>query len=246
MAYPDGLIELNPALDRVSLARAFREGRSRVQVPDVLTLESATRLLHVLMHETPWGLAWQAGLEGPQGLRSEELRALAPERRAHMAQAIDTAMQGDAYAFAFAQYRILDAYLERWNPGSAQERIIEEINAGPFLELVRDVTGETGLIKADAQATLYAPGQFLSLHDDSHVEQGWRIAYVLNLCAQEWRPDWGGYLNFFDEKGNIEQGIKPAFNTLNLFRVPQPHNVSLVSGSAPPARFAVTGWCRDR
>ena len=124
--------------------------------------------------------------------------------------------------------------------------VLEHINDTPFLDLVRAVTGIEELIKADAQATLYAPGHFLGRHDDSHVGEGWRIAYVLSLCDGEWRLDWGGYLNFLDAQGDVIAGYKPRFNALNLFAVPQRHQVTYVAPFAPVARFAITGWFRDR
>jgi Rps23 Pro-64 3,4-dihydroxylase Tpa1-like proline 4-hydroxylase len=103
-----------------------------------------------------------------------------------------------------------------------------------------------GLIKADAQATAYTPGDFLSLHTDSHVAEGWRVAYVLNFAPPDWKPDWGGYLNFFDADGDVVAGWRPRFNALNLLKVPQPHNVSYVPPFAPAERIAITGWFRDR
>jgi Rps23 Pro-64 3,4-dihydroxylase Tpa1-like proline 4-hydroxylase len=113
------------------------------------------------------------------------------------------------------------------------------------MDLVRAITGTPELIKADAQATLYAPQQFLSVHNDEHASAGRRIAYVLNLCAEEWRPEWGGYLLFHDDDGDVIAGFRPRFNALNLFAVPQRHSVSFVAPFAAMARYAITGWFRD-
>jgi len=59
-------------------------------------------------------------------------------------------------------------------------------------------------------------------------------------------PDWGGYLNFYDDDGDVIAGYRPRFNALNLFAVPQQHNVSFVPPFAAVARYAITGWFRDR
>jgi Rps23 Pro-64 3,4-dihydroxylase Tpa1-like proline 4-hydroxylase len=123
--------------------------------------------------------------------------------------------------------------------------LIELINDEPFLDLARAVTGLAQLTKADGQATLFAQGQFLAAHDDSHVAEGWRVAYVLNLCALDWRPEWGGYLLFYDDEGDVVAGFRPRFNTLNLFLVPQRHAVTFVPPFAPVGRYAITGWFRD-
>ena len=245
MSGPVALFEVNPALDRASLAARFAADR-RVQIRDVLTEETARTVHRVLTQETPWGLAWKAAEDGPNAIRREQLAAMRREDHAAIGQKVTAAMRGRDYGFVYSFYPILDAYLGKWAEGSPQDLLLEHINAEPFLDLVRQVTGMPDLVKADAQATLYAPGQFLAMHDDSHVAEGWRIAYVMNFCAEDWRPDWGGYLMFYDEAGDVVAGFRPRFNALNLFAVPQRHNVTLVAPYAPVARFAITGWFRDR
>ena len=42
----------------------------------------------------------------------------------------------------------------------------------------------------------------------------------------------------------VARGYMPAFNTLNIFRVPQPHSVAWVTPLAGAPRYAVTGWLR--
>jgi Rps23 Pro-64 3,4-dihydroxylase Tpa1-like proline 4-hydroxylase len=241
------LFALNPALDRPALAAEFaRVGR--IQVRDVLTAESARELRAVLAQHTRWGMAMSAAhVEGgkPRYLRAE---ALATEGGRQQAQAmgvatIEAAAQG-RYAYRYASYPMLEAYLGRWDEGSPHDLLLEHLNAPDFLQLARDVTGMDDLVKADAQATLYAGQHFLALHNDSHVEEQWRIAYVLNLTSDDWRPDWGGYLVFYDEEGDIVQGFRPRFNALNMFRVPMKHAVTFVPPFAPVGRFAVTGWLR--
>lgn len=236
------LFELNPALDRRGLAAEFARSR-RLQIRDLLTEQTARTIHRILSRETPWGIAWKAGDDGPHAVRREaipttDVRAI-PDK-------LSKAMRGEDYAFAYGQYSLLNAYLEKWAPGSPHELILEHLNDAPFLDLMREVTGIPELLKADAQATLFAPGQFLALHSDSHVADGWRIAYVMNFCAEAWRPDWGGYLNFYDEEGDVLVGYKPRFNALNIFAVPQLHNVTYVPAFAPAARYAITGWLRDR
>ena len=239
------LFEINPAIDREAQARAFAENR-RVQIRDLLTEEAARTVHRVLSRETPWGLAWQAGSDGPHGLRRQQMAAMAPGAMNAISAKLVSAMRGRDYAFAYAQYPILTAYQEKWREHPALDLLMEHINAEPMMELVRHVTGIPELVKADAQATLYGPNQFLALHDDSHVAEGWRVAYVMNFCAEDWRPEWGGYLMFYDEDGDVVAGFRPRFNALNLFRVPQKHNVSYVPPFAPVGRFAITGWFRDR
>jgi SM-20-related protein len=239
------LLDLNPALDVAALAAAFERDR-RLQIRNVLTEASAHTVHSILSENTPWGLSWQAGAQGPDRIRREALLAMPADERQARSQATLTAMHRGDYAFSYASYPLVEAYLGKWNPDGPHDMLLEYINDRPVMDLVRAISGIPELVKADAQATLYAPNHFLAVHDDKHSGEGRRIAYVLNLCAEDWRPDWGGYLNFYNDDGDVIAGYRPRFNALNLFAVPQRHNVSFVTLFAALARYAITGWFRDR
>ena len=240
------LFELNPAIDQERAAREFA-ATQRVQIRDFLTPEAAQTIHQVLTRETPWGLAWRAGADGPHGLRRQDVAAMGPEQSKALMQKLAEAMHGRDYAFIYAQYQLLTANVEKWGEHEALELLMEHINDEPLMEMVRAVTGIPQLIKADGQATLYGPNHFLAMHDDSHVAEGWQVAYVMNFCTVEnWRPDWGGYLMFYNEDGDVVAGFKPRFNAINMFKVPQRHNVTYVPPFAPVGRYAITGWFRDR
>lgn len=215
-----------------------------MQVRDVLTEQCARTLRTLLANQTRWCLAWQAGAGSPtQLVRAEALAAMTEAERSSIAQ---SAAADPDYGFAYYSYPLVQAYLERWAPGSPHERILEEFNSPPVLDFMRDITGIREIVKMDGQATLYGPRHFLRPHNDAQSERGRRVAYVLNLTDDEWRPHWGGYLNFFGDSWDVEQAYLPRFNCLNLFRVPQWHSVGEVSAAAPHARYAITGWARDR
>lgn len=241
------LFELNPDLDRAALAERFARDR-RLQVHNVLTDETARELRMIMEKYTDWGIALQAGATGkPRNFRPSELRDQATAREAmEMGKATDAAAAKGDYAYRALRYSIVEALQGGWDPGGPYEVLIEHLNAEPFLAFMRTITGMPELLKADAHASCFAPQHFLGRHNDSHVAEGWRTAYVLNLTIDDWHPDWGGYLVFYDEDGNIETGFKPKFNTLNLFAVPQDHAVTYVPPFAPKGRYAIGGWLRDR
>lgn len=238
------LFELNPSLDREALARQFRK-QGRLQIRNFLEEGSARAIHQILARQTEWGLAWQAGEDGPHGVRRQQLAAMTPQQRQAIGAKVDASARGSDYAFLYGYYPMLDAYLEEWRKGSPQDLLLEHINDQPIMSLVREVSGISELIKADAQASLYGPHHFLSAHDDSHKAEGRRVAYVMNFCLEDWRPEWGGYLLFYDDDGDVVTGFRPRFNALNLFLVPQQHGVSYVPGFAPVGRYAITGWFRD-
>lgn len=243
------LFEINPALDRAALAEEFARNK-RIQIRDFLTRETAEEIRNILAQQTPWGIAAQAGIAdppGPQQVLPAQLRTPDGQRRLQeLYKAVDDAVRSGDYGFRYAQFSLVQAVQEGFAPGGPHELLLEYINAPGFLDLVRDVTGLKELVKADGQATLYAQNHFLAQHSDSHVAEGWRIAYVMNFTIDDWKPDWGGHLVFHNEDGDIIEGYRPRFNALNMFLVPQLHSVQYVAPFAPVGRYAITGWVRDR
>ncbi len=238
------LIEINPELDRPALAHEFAR-TGRIQIRDVLTEASAHQLRDLLMTKTPWLLGWLAGDQSGRNLGNEQLMAMSREEMAAIERRIIEAIVREEFCYIYSSYPLDQAFMERWQPGSPHEQLVQDLRGDAFAALLRDVTGHSEIVGADGYATMYAPGHFLSRHTDEGVK--WRriVAYVLNLTVDDWLPEYGGYLTFYDEHGNVEQGFKPAFNTLNLFNVPQEHAVTRVSPFASVGRAAISGWARD-
>lgn len=240
-----GLFAIDPAVD-VAAVRATLARQRFAQVENVLRPDAAEALWQVLRHQTPFGLAWAGdGQPGGQHVRHETMRTLPPQQKAGFGSAAASAAGGGRFAFLYGQYPLVEAYKEQWHPGHPLYQLLEEINGPEAVAFARAVSGRDDLIRADAQASLYAGGHFLTDHDDLGGSEGRVMAYVLNM-AKDWKPDWGGYLNFLDERGNVVAGFMPRFNTLNLFMVPMRHHVTLVPPFAPVGRLAITGWFRDR
>ena len=89
------------------------------------------------------------------------------------------------------------------------------------LNMLRKIVGDDAVAMADAQATAYAPGDFLTGHDDGVAGKNRVAAYVLGLTPA-WRCEWGGLLLFHGVQGDAAEAWVPHFNTLNIFAVPQP------------------------
>jgi len=166
---------------------------------------------------------------------------------AQIKRLMDAAHQSarDGFQFIHETHRLTNDGEPYIDTSHYHAEIVRFLNDGDFLGFVRDVTGLHEIAFADAQATRYAPGHFLTLHDDNFPERKRLVAYVLNLTPQ-WRPDWGGILMFPHRNGHIAEGYAPAFNALNLFKVPQPHLVSMVAPFAGACRYSITGWLRAR
>jgi SM-20-related protein len=227
---------LNPALDPSRLCDAFR-ARGRVHIPNVLTKESAERIYRCLTHETAWALSFNKGAD------LCDLDDVSQEERSElMVAASQRARNGFQYFFDnHPLSRDGEAYRD---PSHYYARVVAFLNSGTVLSLMRSVTGLPAIEWANAQATLYRPGDFLMLHNDEIGGHKRLAAYVLHFTPH-WRPAWGGVLQFFGEDRHIEEGYVPAFNALNILRVPMVHSVSQVALYGG-LRYSITGWFHAR
>ena len=85
------------------------------------------------------------------------------------------------------------------------------------------------------------PGHFLTSHDDGTDAEDRVAAYVIEL-TQDKRTDWGGLRQIHNAAGNVSLALKPGFNTMYVFNVPQMHSLSYVAPFAAGPRYAITGW----
>jgi SM-20-related protein len=232
-------LALNPNLDAPALTAAYRQ-RNRIQIRDFLEQPSA-RAVREELEKLPWGLAYRDGFRVVE-LYADAVAKLDNREAARIMAAIWEQARTD-YQFLYAYYPILTAYFSPEVPDQPIFDLYEFINSEPVLDLVRNVTGLQDIAWADAQATWFKPGHFLKAHSDKQDAEGRLAAYVFNFTS-DWDPDGGGFLQFFDERGDIEQALKPAFNALNIFTIPQLHSVSMVSTWVSGKRLAMTGWFR--
>tara|TARA_B100000700_G_C15030586_1_gene850280 strand:- start:1984 stop:2679 length:696 start_codon:yes stop_codon:yes gene_type:complete len=118
------------------------------------------------------------------------------------------------------------------------------LNLPTTLDAISKLTGVSNLKSASIQATRYIAGNFLTRHDDVVESEGRRIAYVFSF-NENWHPDWGGLLHFFNKQGQLMRTITPQNNVLTLFDVTIPHSVSYVTPFAGNARYSLTGWFNE-
>ena len=230
------LPELNPALDRAALGEAFRR-TGRIHIPNVLKEASAARLFHCLQKETPWTLTLNKGND------FLDFAKVTPEERARIARGAWERAHAQ-FQYLFDNHRLSVDGEPYPDPNHYLAKLVAFLNAPQLLTAMREITGLEAIVRADAQATLYRPGDFLTAHDDKTGGHKRLAAYVLNMTPG-WPPDWGGMLQFLDRDGQVEEGYVPAFNALNVFRVPKGHLVSQVAifgGS----RYSITGWFHAR
>jgi SM-20-related protein len=233
---------LNPALDRAALAERYKL-KNRIQLRDALAAQPAEDLFDILTKATGWSLVWREADGHVEALSPAELAKLPAEDRARIISGIYARARNE-FSFIYQANLMAENYAAGKNPGHPLHRVYEYLNSAEFMDLIRAVTGIESVARADAQATLYAPGHFLNTHDDQIAGHKRRVAYVLSM-TKDWNPDWGGLLQFYGKDNAVEDVFVPRFNTLSLFTVPQSHAVSCVAPYAPARRLAITGWFVD-
>lgn len=149
----------------------------------------------------------------------------------------------DGFQFLFDSLIVSDDPSVRAVRGMLIDRVVGALNDPAVLNAFRIITGEPAIRRVNGQATRYLPGHFLTSHDDGIDGEDRVAAYVINL-TRGWRTDWGGLLQFHSAAGDVPIALKPGFNTIHLFRVPQEHSVSYVAPFAAMPRYAITGWLR--
>lgn len=237
------VLRLNPALKPEAFAEAYaRDGV--VQVPDVFEPQVAEALARVLESSIDWDLVYLDAEQKGITLTRGDIAALGREGlRDRLADLQKRA--GSGLGLLYSGYGMITAYKDGRDPGHPIHQVTEFINSPEFLEFGAAVTDQPQVRKADAQATFYRPGDYIGLHDDTGWESGHRLsAYTLGF-TRRWRGDWGGQLMFHDDKGDIESGFLPRWNTLTLFKVPRLHSVAPVAAYAQVPRVSIVGWLRD-
>jgi Rps23 Pro-64 3,4-dihydroxylase Tpa1-like proline 4-hydroxylase len=233
---------LNPELDVAKLAERFRTC-GRIHIPDFLAKEGAEAFLRSLKEREDWSL-----------IVNQEDKSFDLDRRAQAAltagqrEALDKAVFAGArygFQYRYESIRVPDGETERAAMDDPLARFASFLSSPEVVDLLRRITDKPGIAFADAQATAYGPGHFLTAHDDEVAGKKRLAAYVMNLTPS-WRVDWGGLLLFHGSDGHVEHGFTPSFNALNIFAVPQPHSVSMVAPFAPYRRYSVTGWLRAK
>ena len=236
------MFRLNPALDGRALAAAFATER-RLQIRDLLHTDDAEALHAECRRRDDWRQIVNSG-ETVYDLDRPTREAMSAEQKEALELAVHAGAR-EGFQHRYEAIRVPDAEGDRRASGDIFAKLALWLSQGEARDFLRSVIGRPDMAFADAQATAYGPGDFLTGHDDAVEGKDRLAAYVFGLTPK-WRAEWGGLLLFHDADGDIERGLTPRFNTLNLFAVPQLHSVSMVTRAAPFRRYAVTGWLRSR
>jgi len=230
---------LHPCADVEQLAKCFA-GTRRVRIQPFLEGSVAVALYRHLEDRTDWRQVLNSG----STLFELDRRTRAELSTAKQVSLDEAVWQGAKSGFQhrYESLRLHDGDEPKETKASSLDGFTRWLSSGSTRAFLRRVTGMEDIDFADGQATAYAPGDFLTGHDDAVPGKRRAAAYVLGLTPV-WRLEWGGLLLFHGPGGAVS-GLMPGFNTLDLFAVPQMHSVSAVVPAAAQRRYAITGWLR--
>lgn len=232
---------LHPDIDRAALAGCFAEhGHCRIE--PLLAGDGAAALHTMLRGRDDWRQLINQG-DKLFELDRPAQAALSEAQRADLDRAVYAGAR-EGFQYRYESIRVPDDAAARAASTDPLARFAEWMSGAEVQDLVAAISGRDDIAFADAQATAYSPGDFLTGHDDDFAGKHRRCAYVAGFTAQ-WRIEWGGLLLFHGRDGAV-RGCSPGFNTLDLFAVPQMHSVTEISRAAANRRYAITGWMRAR
>jgi len=235
-------LRLNPAVELAPFADKFRS-EGMVQIPLLFEDGSAESLRQLLTQNTPWrltiledGKPMSYSLAGIQQLGGQ------PVLQAKLKKVHEAARKQGGYCFY--QYPMSQARFQGWDIGHPIHQLTDFLNTDAFLDIGRAITGEPRINKAEAMASLYAPGHFLTRHIDHGSNGERRAAYVIGM-TRDWQADWGGLLLFYNERKDVIAGFTPRYNVITIFDTKYEHAVSQVANFAGAGRYSIAGWFRD-
>lgn len=224
----------NPMPSLPDLNRAYQSGR-RIRIDNVLSQATANDLAANIYNGLEYTNAYVDGSDYKL-ISNQQLSALGPEKQQALTSKIYR-QAAEGHGFFYAKHQIQPTP----NDTNLAQQFFLWLNSPDLLSCIKTITGATDILRANAQATKYLPGHFLTRHNDVNTQQQRRIAYVLSL-SPKWHPDWGGLLQFYEPNGRPLEAWAPTFNSLALFDVNHPHSVTYVTPFARAPRLSITGW----
>lgn len=227
-------IELNPIHTLSDYTEQYAADK-RLRVFDIFTPKTAGDIAAHIHQDLAYKNAYVD--DGVYKLISnEELKALGTQKQQALTKKIYK-QASEGVGFLYAKSDIYDKPTDF----TLSQQVWQWLNSESVLAGIRAMTGHEDINGANAQATRYYPGHFLTRHNDVNDKDNRKVAYVLNFTPN-WHPDWGGLLQFYHDNGNPKDTWVPIFNSMALFDVAHPHAVSYIAPFAGNPRISITGW----
>ena len=151
--------------DRLELLRTRYEAGRRIQIREVLEPASADAIYACLARQKEWNLVYLH--DGRHVDSNATAVARWPVAKRRTLEKIVFAEARNRFQYYYANIPVYDLYHRQQLPESFFGELFEFLNGSEFLDTIRGVTGDAQIAFADAQATRFDPGHFLTCHDDA-------------------------------------------------------------------------------
>jgi SM-20-related protein len=238
--------EIGTPLDAEKFTDAFTK-KGRVRIENFLSPACAETLYRHLATD----IAWRSFIVANQRLLATpeltEASTSADEEREIFERAYDGARNGFAYLYDADQLFPEDEPEGAPATAVARSECLTQfsalLNSPVILDDLRKLTGIPRIASVQIQATRFRVGHFATFHAATRIADKSlkRVASLMLNLTPEWKPEWGGLLEFRADHGAAIEAHAPWFNALDVFRFPQGHWVSTVAPFASGARLAIHG-----
>lgn len=237
--------EINPKLNVYSLEERLRE-TGRLRVRNFLQPPCAKALYRHLVN----AVAWQTFV-----VSNERLLATPPgepvgtdpeEEREILDLACNSARMRFACVYdadgVYPEDMPDDANPSARPPDTVLAAFGEFLGSGAIGDMVRRVM-ELDALDIRMCANRLRPGHFATFH--SGVPEAdktrKRVSSVYFHLTPEWKPEWGGMLEYRNDEGDVVEALVPSFNTLDILSFPRGYWISRVAPFAGGSVLAVSG-----
>jgi len=209
-----------------------------ISIPNFLDKQFAEEYLHFLtqeMKEEWWHFS--AFFEGKKTILENTLENQVEIKNAQK-MALETFLKNE---FSYNFYRTYNNHFPACDCLECRFRKICQSPA--FIKLISQITGIDLNKNNELFISRYGSNSFLTVHND---QGNGKIAFVINL-TKNWKPQYGGNFHLLsNDRETILKVISPTFNSLTVFKVPDPggvpHFVSHVVPDLKKYRYAIGGW----
>jgi Rps23 Pro-64 3,4-dihydroxylase Tpa1-like proline 4-hydroxylase len=223
---------LNPSLKISQLAQDWQQD-NRLRITNALQPDMAVTLAQTLQQMIEYNVIMAPGGEFKKISQGELMQMSQEDRSALLRGVLKDATNGHGYLYH-------GHHLDQ-TTNDTLKTFLDQLNAPETINTIRQITGMDDIMYADAQATEYRPGHYLTRHLDQFEGEQRRVAFVFSLTPT-WHPDWGGLLQFYEQDGTPRDAWSPGMNLLALFDVKHIHAVTYVAPFAAGPRYSITGW----
>lgn len=233
---------INPHLEIETLSREFKSD-NRLMVRNFMQPNIAQRMHNACLKHVPFSMHYVID-DKYQSKTPEDIGRLNPQEARDINNKVSSAAS-QGVGFLYEGYLKSQANTEHNTKTNVElnflHQIFDYLNSEEVLSKIKKITGCQDITGTETQYTRFTPGHFLTRHLDVIEGSGRRYAFVLGL-TQNWHPDWGGLLQFYEKDGTPRDAWMPQFNVLSIFDVSHIHSVTYVTPYAAAPRLSLTGW----